>query len=278
MGEIPPADAPNLEAGSEFGLVRVAVPGQPLQVYMNTAKAPLDDVNVRRALLYATDRQAIVDTVFMGYSPPAYGPLCKSTWGYDPTVESLYAYDQAKAQELLLAAGWQDQDGDGVLDKDGQPLVLETILMTWGFMPEVGQVLKAQFAQVGVQLDIQVLAYPAAVQAAAEGQHHLIPFTFSSSDPDILRSSYLSENAEGGFNWSKVHDLQIDALLERGMRTIDETERLQIYAELQERIMDQALIIPIRDYTNLNGTSSQVQGLEYDAQGWFPWLYDVHLE
>ncbi len=38
-----------------------------------------------------------------------------------------------------------------------------------------------------------------------------------------------------------------------------------------------ALIVPVRDYVNLNGFSSQVMGLRYDRQGWFPWLHDVYL-
>jgi ABC-type transport system substrate-binding protein len=62
------------------------------------------------------------------------------------------------------------------------------------------------------------------------------------------------------------------------MQTIDEDERAQIYAAIQERIMAQALIIPIRDYVNLNGVSAEVSGLQYDAQGWFPLLYDTRLE
>jgi hypothetical protein len=43
-------------------------------------------------------------------------------------------------------------------------------------------------------------------------------------------------------------------------------------------IMDEALIIPIRDYVNLNVASSKVKGLQYAIQGWFPWLYDVYVE
>lgn len=51
-----------------------------------------------------------------------------------------------------------------------------------------------------------------------------------------------------------------------------------VYAQIQRSIMDQALIVPIRDYVNLNGMSARVQGLQFDAQGWFPWLYDVKLD
>jgi hypothetical protein len=41
--------------------------------------------------------------------------------------------------------------------------------------------------------------------------------------------------------------------------------------------MDLALILPVRDYVNLNGVSVEVKGLRYDRSGWFPWLYDVYL-
>jgi peptide/nickel transport system substrate-binding protein len=279
MGEIPPVDAVRLENDPDFKVLKVPIPGQPLQMYVNTTKPPTDDLRVRQALLYATDRQAIIDAIFMGYSPPAYGPLCRVTWSYDPGIESLYAYDPEHAGQLLEDAGWHDSDGDGIRDKDGQPLILEAILTSWGFMPEVGQMLKDQFLQVGIDLNTQVIAaYPTVVQAAVEGQHHIIPFTLSSSDPHILRSAFHSANAEGGFNWSKVQDAELDDLLDQGMQALVDQERARIYAEIQQRIMSQALIIPIRDYVNLNGASATVTGLQYDAQGWFPWLYDVQVK
>ena len=278
MGEIPPVDATRLDQDADFRLLKVAVPGQPLQMYMNTTNAPLDDLRVRQALLYATDRQAIVDTVFMGFSPVAYGPLNRSTFGYDGSVESLYPFDLAKAQELLDEAGWQDTDGDGIRDKGGERLALKTELMGFGFIPEVGQILQQQYLNVGVQLDTELLTFPAALQVATEGNYHLIPFTFSSSDPSILRSAFHSSNADGGFNWSKVRDAQLDAWLDQGQQTLDPQDRAAIYGQIQRLIMDQALIIPIRDYVNLNGISARVQGLQYDAQGWFPWLYDVTLD
>ena len=43
------------------------------------------------------------------------------------------------------------------------------------------------------------------------------------------------------------------------------------------RIMNLALVLPIRDYVNLNASNARVQGLEFDRRGWFPWLYDVYL-
>lgn len=279
MGEIPPVDAERLDADPEFELITVPIPGLALQFYLNTTRAPTDDIRVRQALLYAIDRQLIVDIVFLGFSPPAYGPLTRSTWSYTSSVESMYLPDPDRARTLLEEAGWVDRDGDGIRERDGERLVLEVILTSWGFVPEVGQVLEQQLEAVGVDLDTVVIAaYPTLVQTAEVGEYHLIPFTLASNDPHILRSMFHSSNIEGGFNWSKVQDAELDRLLDTGMRTVERAERAAIYAEAQERIMEQALILPIRDYVNLNGASAAVEGLRFDAQGWFPWLYDVEIE
>ena len=274
VGEIPPQDATRLETNSGFKIVPVPIPGQPLQGFLNTAKSPTDDLRVRQALLYSTDRRAIVQTIFRQYSPVAWGPLSAVTWGYDEAVVGRYDYDPVKARALLDEAGWQDADGDGIREKDGQPLVVMAYLMSWGYIPEVATLLQAQWREVGVDFRSEQVAYPAALEAARLGKHNLILFNLAGSDPDLLRGFFRSD---ANFNWAKVNDPQLDTLLDEGARAREPGERRAIYADIQTRIMDQALIIPIRDYANLNGTSAAVQGLTYNPQGWFPWLYEVWL-
>lgn len=277
VGEIPPQDVARLEADERFGVMRVAIPGVPLVAFMNIERPPTDDLLVRQAILYALDREAIVQAVFMGTSPVAEGPLSASTQGYDPGVWGLYAYDPVRAAELLTQAGWVDGEDDGWREKDGQPLVVEMYLMSWGYIPEVAQIVQAQLEAVGVGVQPYNVTYPAALEAGREGRHNLMPFSLASSDPDILRTFFDSANADAGFNWAKVRDARLDELLALGLRTVDPIGRRAVYAEAQQRIMEQALIIPIRDYVNINGVSAQVRGLHFDAQGWFPWLYDVQL-
>ena len=98
---------------------------------------------------------------------------------------------------------------------------------------------------------------------------------FFGSDPDLLRGWFASD---AFFNWSKVNDPHLDQLLTDGFLTADPAQRAAIYAEAQKRINDQALIIPLRDYVNLNMASAKVTGLRYNAQGWWPWLVDVKIE
>ena len=275
MGEIPPQDAARLEESTDFRIEALPIPGVSLMVFMNTTRPPLDDARVRQALLYATDRQAIISTIFRDTSPVAYGPLAAVTSGYDPAVRDYYPHDPAQAAALLDEAGWSDSDGDTVRDRNGEPLTLDFYLMGWGHMPEVGQLLAAQWAELGVEVEARVVSYPEALAVAGEGQHHLIPFNLSGSDPDILRKFF---HSQAGFNWAKVGDADLDTWLETAARTSDQEERAALYSQVQLRVMAQALVIPIRDYVNLNGVSSGVGGLRFDAQGWFPWLVDVTVE
>ncbi len=274
MGEVPPQDAARLQGSQDFRIEAVAIPGVSLMLFMNTARPPLDDLRVRQALLFGTDRRAIISAVFRDTSPVACGPLAAVTFGYNPMICEFYLYNPDQAAALLEEAGWKDTDGDGVRDKDGQPLALDFYLMGWGYMPEVGQLIADQWSRLGVRVNSQVVSYPEALEIAKEGRHHLMPFNLSGSDPDILRRFF---HSQGGFNWSKVDDPEMDGWLEEAARVSDRDRRADLYSQVQTRVMENALIIPVRDYVNLNGVNNRVQGLRFDARGWFPWLIDVTL-
>ncbi len=274
MGELPPLDAARLRQDNRFIVMPIAIPGQPLGLMLNTQRPPLDDVRVRQALLLATDRTAIVQAIFGEESPPAAGPLTASTFGYAHPPQEHYPYRPDEARVLLEEAGWTRADTDGNRVQSGTSLTLDAVLMTWGSVPEVAQLVQSQWAEVGVELRTRTLTYPAALDAARQGAYHVIPQNFSGSDPDLLRIYYHSDEP---FNWSKVSDAILDDLLNRARSTSDPVERAKSYEQAQLRIMELALLIPIRDPVNLNTASARVQGLRFDAHGWFPLLHDVYL-
>ncbi|HEX9115440.1 MAG TPA: ABC transporter substrate-binding protein [Anaerolineae bacterium] len=287
MGELPPNDAAQMgqtatEAGAGtkppaitgFKLYPVPVPGQSVQFFLNTTLAPLDDLRVRRALLYGTDRAAIVQAVFGPTSPVASGPLTVITRGADPSLKSLYPFDLNQAKALLAQAGWV-AGKDGMLARNGQTLVIKGIVQTWGNLPQIGTILQAQWRSLGIDLRLEQMTYPAALEAGRGNNYHLVPFSISFTDPGQLRQFF-----HGGeqFNWSHIQDSQIDGWLDQAGQVNDWNKRADLYASVQQRIMDQAWVLPIRDSVNLNAAATRVQGLSYDVQGWFPVLYDVWLK
>jgi len=254
-------------------LYAAPIPGQPLQFFLNTRRAPTDDWRVRQALLYATDRAAIVKAIFRNRSPVAFGPLTSATVGYDPEVEKLYSFDPDKARQLLDDAGWL-VGPDGVRQKDNQRLQLDGVLMDYGFVPETAQLVQAQWALVGVEFKTQLVPYGTLLQAGREGSVNVIPFLLSGSDPDILRQFF---RGDASFNYARVNDPALDTALDQAVTLTDPQARALLYADVQQRVMAQALIVPIRDYVNLNVAAKSVTGLRYDARGWFPQLSNVNF-
>ncbi len=274
MGEVPPQDVDRLTAGGKFQLIAVPIPGQPLQLFLNTQRAPTDDLRVRQALIHATDRAAIVKAILRDKSPVAFGPLTATTLGYDAQVKSLYPFDLNKARQLLDEAGWRTS-ADGIRQKDGRRLQVDAGLLSFGFVPETMQLIQAQWAAVGIDLKTQNVPYGTLLQAGREGSINVIPFFDSASDPDILRKFFRSD---ASFNFSRVSDPALDAALDQAVTFTNMSDRAPQYAAIQQRVMAQALIVPIRDYINLNVAAASVQGLRFDARGWFPQLSNVRFQ
>ncbi len=274
MGEVLPTDARHLSADGQIQLEPVPIPGQPLQFAFNTAHNPTSSLEVRQALILATDRQSIIQTVFQGLSPIAYGPLSAVTRFYDPAIQGRYAYDPVQAVALFNSTGWVDTDGDGIRDIDGKPIELTIVVPPWGLTPQVAQLIQDQW-QTTLQIKVnikQVASFPMLADAARSGEYDIISLNFFGLDPYLLNDFYLSS---GSLNWSHVADPELDGWLETAQATLDDSARSALYTLVQERIMDQALILPVRDYVNLNGERPGIFGLHYDAQGWFPYLTDI---
>jgi peptide/nickel transport system substrate-binding protein len=275
IGDLLPTDAELLAGNTALRILRVPIPGTPQQFFINTQKAPTDDLAVRQALLYATNRTAIVDAVFQGQSPVAYGPLAAVTPFYNPAVANLYPHDPDLARTLLAQAGYQDSDGDGILDRDGGPLKLTLLFAPWNQMSDVAQLIESEWHDIGIEVDlVQVPDYPSLNAAVREGDYHLASFTDFSVDPSILNRFYLSDS-DG--NWSGYNDPEVDNWLHEAVRQTSSDARAQLYTQVQQRLMDQAVVLPIRDYVNLVGTSAKLDGVIFSAQGWWPFLRNFQL-
>ena len=67
-------------------------------------------------------------------------------------------------------------------------------------------------------------------------------------------------------------------MLDEAAQTKDEAKRTDLYKKIQRSAMDQALVIPVREYWNNNGATAKVKDLAFDVHGWWPYFYDVKVE
>lgn len=273
MGEIVPSVAGALSAGGSLELLPTDVPGMPLQFLMNTDRFPTESLAVRQALIYATNRGVIVDTVYRGFSPVAWGPISRETLYYTNSVEGTYAYDVNQARALLSAAGLEDTNDSGFVDDGFEDIEIVMIVPPWGLIPEVAQIIQDQWREVGIRVRLQqVSGFSALRQAVLDEDYHLVAFDSAGYDPYILNDFYLSNGINNFLNYANP---ELDSALQTAMQEIAPNTRRALYERIQEFIMEEALILPIRDYVNLNATSPGIDGLLYDPYGWFPLLNNV---
>jgi peptide/nickel transport system substrate-binding protein len=275
IGELPHHQADRLAGTPDFTVDPVHIPGQPLQFIFNTERAPTSNASVRQALVLGVDRARIANTVFGEYSPVGDGPLSADTFGFAPDA-AFPDYDPKLAAELLEAAGWVITDNGKTRRRENDELMLDLVVPPWGSNPEVGQLVAAAWENLGAEVTLKVApGFGPLNEARAEGEYNAIGMNSFGTDPDLLRPFY---DSDGFFNWSGYRDPELDAILEAAAESFESPEqREQLYREFAERVRDQWLTLPVRDYVNLVGSSQRVEGLRFSPQGWFPYLNDLEL-
>jgi peptide/nickel transport system substrate-binding protein len=230
-------------------------------IYLNQANpnvAFFQDTAVRQALLYALDRQGLVDTVLQGQGVVAQSPFLPGTWGYDPAVPK-QAYDPEKAKKLLDEAGWRDADGDGVREKDGKKLAF---ILVGDDRPLLDGIASA-WAKVGVQAAVQ----PVTVSGLATD--FLVPRSYDAAvvhwelagDPDPY-PLWHSTQMKDGQNYGGWNDRTTDQLIEKARAITDQAGRKSFYSEFQRIFASEVpavlLYYPVYTY----GVRDKIHGVQ----------------
>jgi len=230
-------------------------------VYLNLQNPNLPffkEVAVRQALLYALDRQSLVDTVLYGQGMVAHSPILPGTWAYDPEVKQ-YTYDPERAGQLLDEAGWKDTDSDGVRDRDGVKLAFVLL----GDDKEMIEAISQAWAKIGVQ------ATPQTVTLAGLTGDFLVPRTFDaalvhwelSGDPDPY-PLWHSTQIKNGQNYAGWDNRSADVAIEQARSLTDREQRRGYYVEFQRTFAEEvpALLLYYPVYTY--GVRSKVHDVQ----------------
>jgi len=231
------------------------------------------DLKVRQALLYATNRKEIVDTLFSANYPLATSVLSSQAAGYVDLSDKL-VYDQDKAKALFAEAGWTP-GADGTLEKNGQKLDL-TVYVSLPQPQNEGvlQLLAQQWAQVGVKLN--VLAGDAGSRTLDLLDPLKTPVNVTMvgrADPDVIKSAYYPKNRDwllqkgGSSDKTNFVDDKLNALLEGLAAETDREKRLAIAGDIQRHVLDEAYTIPFFEEPQAFATAPYVNGLEFEAVG-----------
>lgn len=260
VGDVLPQDVPQVEGSGGEVLTR-ANPGVPFVLQPNVTRPPLDDADVRRALLVAVDRQELVDTVLSDAFEPATSVLASTTPGYADQSDQL-VFDPDEAGRILDDAGWT-KGPDGLRVKDGEPLEIEvTYTPVFTGSGAVLELAAQQLRAVGVDLKLRQLTAAEQTTAQESGDYDLYYYNVTRADADILRTQF--STAQRNLSLREPDDA-VDPLLDEQLGEADPAAREALVADAQHEILDQGLAIPLFELAQSIGVRGDVHGVTFDA-------------
>ncbi len=256
--DIPAKDAKKYKDNAAYTVLEKMRSGVTF-IEMNTENEILKDVNVRKALNLAVNKEAILKGVLQGEGEVADGPLPSSMFGYDPAIKQYaYKYNVEEAKQLLEASGWQ-LNAQGIREKDGKKLSLT--LTSLPKFAQANQLFQGMLKEIGVELNIQLLEIATVLEVAGNGKFDLAMLYYVDNDPNILYTLMHSSQIGGG-NHSRINSKEIDMLLEKGKATLEPVERQKLYEQVQKIAVDQAYWIPLYTDKEFTIVNKRVHGVK----------------
>jgi peptide/nickel transport system substrate-binding protein len=277
LAEVQAKDKQRLEDTGMFQFLEQYVPGSGDFVAMNTSISPFDDLNVRKAFNLAVDRDVIIQAVYGGAALASYGPINKATLGYWDGVEEIgYGFDLEQARSLMDEAGWVDTDGDGIREKDGQPLQLTmTVGSNYEDRVKTVQILQEQYRALGVDIQIEQLEATMVIEKVWPGDYQIAVMSMDYPEADLMAYMFHSSMI-GALNMSMVNDPGLDAMLEATRTTMDPEARQEKVNEAQQWLVENAIVVPLYSPTVYLALSNRFQGARLHRFSGVPVFVDMY--
>lgn len=252
LSRVPNADRDRLEEDPNVEILETyrgaGSSNCPMTMTFNLDRPTLQDPDVRRGIAWAIDRQAMVDQVLFGHGTVPTAPLHRGMQWAHPGDMDLPGFDQERADELLTEAGWVREDGEDVRVaqgvegvEDGTPFEIDFLAFT--FFSEYGELLRSQLAEVGIDVSVEALEPPTFIErmfTERDFDTGIISFC-QGPDPEIGVRRQIDSRQIGDTpfsNASAYENERVDELLDEGLRTVDTEERVEVYREMQEILVE----------------------------------------
>jgi len=231
-------------------------------VAYNTQHAPLNRVEVRRALDMAIDKPAIIQSVFSGNATIASNPMPPAQWSYNKQLKDA-PYDPAKAKALLAQAGFPN----------GFEISLWAMPVQRPYNPNaqlMAQLIQQDWAKIGVRAKIVSYEWGEYNRRAKQGGEHdamLYGWSGDNGDPDNWLGTLLGCDAVHGSNVSKWCDPAFNALIDKARAAANVDERTALYQQAQVIFKQQVPYTPIAHSIVSLPVSKRVKGMVFSPLG-----------
>ncbi|GAA1738001.1 ABC transporter substrate-binding protein [Luedemannella helvata] len=270
VGQLTGPDAKRLAATPTLN--NAAFPGiSETALWINAKKVP--DLNVRKAISAAIDREALIQAVAGGYAEVNWSVVPTIVPGYDANVKSAVAgYDQAQAKSLLAAAGYTP-GSDGVMTKDGKPLTLTILSAAEDPWPALDQLVQDQLAQVGIKAEIKTEEFATVTQTRRKGDQHIYIGRYGILDPaGNMRILFACANIPSaqvplGTNLTFNCNPEVDKALEAAVSETDIPKRDALLSQAQQLMAADHTALVLYQPKSVVFSAKSVRGIGMQPDG-----------
>ncbi len=228
----------------------------------NLKKKPFDDLNIRKAISYAINKEEIINGVLLGLGEEITSPYKPGTYWENKSINKI-SFDVSKSRELLEKSGYQ-LNANNIYEKDGKPLAFE-ILTNQNKQREMTAVLiQRRLQDIGIDVSIRVIEWASFVNRFIKtGEFEAVVLGWSLSlDPDQYSIWHSSQDGPGQFNFIGYNNPRVDTLLENGRKELKNEKRKQIYDEFSKIIYDEQPIIYLYAGYGLTAIHKKIKGVK----------------
>ena len=197
------------------------------------------DKRVRQAMTWLIDKQKIADDVYLGYRTPAVSPFGDISPQHDPALK-YRGQDIAKGKALLKDAGFEDRDGDGVIeDKDGKPFEFELIFFGNNESSKrMVLLLKDMYARAGIKLKPIPSEWPVMLEHLDKKDFQAITLGWGGTLESDLYQIFHSSQIKEGDNRTAYVSKELDKIIEKARGETDEDKRMVLWREAEKILYD----------------------------------------
>jgi peptide/nickel transport system substrate-binding protein len=230
-------------------------------MWLNHQKAPLADLNVRKAMQYALDRQLMNTSIFRGVGTIPNSVLMSLKYDAPDSTVAPYPYDLAKAKAAMAASKYPQGFSTTLQYPAGYDFYKQTALL-----------MQQEYAAIGIKVKLVEETATAATTNWSSSKYDLIfPFAQFTSDltvPDEYALFLAGDKSLGlqGF-FSNWYDASVTKLVDQFTTTTDEAERAKQWPVIQQKLMDATPVINIMNLPFVNAHQNNVCGTSINALG-----------
>lgn len=221
-------------------------------LFFNETMEPFNNVDFRKAVMYALDQESIIQGSQMGLGERMTSILPSKVLG---SIDAMYSYDPEKAKEYLEKSGYVQPEGE-----------VFTISVMSDMNADMAVVIQQNLKDIGIDVEVTQSTVASHMEQCGQGNFEMAIMGWATApDPDRFLRPLFHKDSLGTNNFSQLNDDELSQEIDDAVGIIDESEREAAYQAINTELMEEAHVFPITGEAMLVGYRAGLQNVYRDG-------------